>query len=249
MRVFAELFSKSEKGGTNLNYLIWKGRDSRDIKGLLISELPPISKPAMKTQMTEIEGMDGDFSDDIGYAPYDKSVTIGLYGGYNADEILKFFSGAGKVTFSNEPDKYYNSKISEQIDLERLVKFRIGTIKFHTQPFKYLVDEKSVELDIESQKELKVKNLGLESSKPIVTLTGSGIIEISVNGLAQFQVNIENSELTIDSMLEECYENTVSVLKNRNMGGEFPTLNPGENIITWTGNLTKIKVHPMSRWL
>ena len=51
----------------------------------------------------------------------------------------------------------------------------------------------------------------------------------------------------IDSINEEAYKN--ETLKNRNMSGEFPILESGVNIITWTGNLTKIKVEPKSRWL
>lgn len=231
-----------------MNYVIWNGQDSRNLKGLLISELPPIARPAMRTQITEIEGKDGDVIDDIGYASYDKSLQIGLYGSYDIDEISKFFSGSGKVTFSNEPDKYYNAKITEQIDFERLVRFRTAVVKFHTQPFKYLVNEEPIEEEITDQTKVIVTNLGLEVSKPIMTLTGSDIVEISVNGYAQFQVNIDSDYVTIDSISEECYKDSLNTLKNRNMGGDFPTLQSGENTITWTGKLNKIKIHPMSRW-
>ncbi len=119
------------------NYIIWKGQDSRGLNGLIISELPPITRPSIKTQVTEIEGKDGDIIDYVGYSAYDKCVKIGLYGDYKIDEISKFFSGSGKVTFSNEPEKYYIAEIIDQIDFERFVKFRIANIKFHTQPFKY----------------------------------------------------------------------------------------------------------------
>ncbi len=232
------------------NYIIWKGQDSRNLKGLLISELPHIVRPAMRVQTVEIEGRDGDVSDDIGYAAYDKLVKIGLYDNYDVDRISLFFSGAGKVTFSNEPDKYYESEITEQIDFERLVNFRTAVVKFHTQPFKYLVDEQPVEADITDEiKEIKVINAGLEESKPIMTLTGKDTVEISVNGNAQFQINIDDGYVTVDSRLEECYKDNTYNLKNHNMGGEFPVLQPGENTITWTGNLTKIKVEPESRWL
>lgn len=33
------------------------------------------------------------------------------------------------------------------------------------------------------------------------------------------------------------------------MGGKFSVLQPGENIITWTVNLTRLKIQPESRWL
>ena len=43
-----------------MSYIIWKNRHSDDVKGLLISELSPISKPKMRTTTTEIDGKDGD---------------------------------------------------------------------------------------------------------------------------------------------------------------------------------------------
>lgn len=233
-----------------MNYIIWKGQDSRNLKGLLISELPYIVRPAMRVQVVEIEGRDGDVSDDIGYAAYDKLVKIGLYDNYDVDRISHFFSGTGKVTFSNEPDKYYEAEITEQIDFERLVRFRTAVVKFHTQPFKYLVDELPVEVDIKDGiKEIKVVNVGFEESRPIITLTGKDTVEISVNGHAQFQINIDDGYVTVNSRLEECYKDNTYNLKNHNMGGEFPVLQPGGNTITWTGNLTKIKIEPESRWL
>ncbi|MGN1044321.1 MAG: distal tail protein Dit [Acutalibacteraceae bacterium] len=232
------------------NYIIWKGQDSRNLKGLLISELPHIVRPATRVQVVEIEGRDGDVSDNIGYAAYDKLVKIGLYDNYDVDRISHFFSGTGKVIFSNEPDKYYESEITEQIDFERLVRFRTAVVKFHTQPFKYLVDEKPVETEINDEiKEIKVMNVGFEESKPIITLTGKDTVEISVNGYAQFQVNIDDGYITVNSKLQECYKDNTYNLKNHNMGGEFPVLQPGENTVTWTGNLTKIKVELESRWL
>ncbi|MDR1628041.1 MAG: hypothetical protein LBR79_04635 [Oscillospiraceae bacterium] len=87
-------------------------------------------------------------------------------------------------------------------------------------------------------------------SKPIITLTGSGTLEISVNGFAQFEYDFENDDhVTIDSMLEDAYLDTIANLKNRQMIGEFPTLKPGINTITWTGTLTHIVIQPKSRWL
>ena len=234
-----------------MNYIIWNGKNSADINGLLISELPVISRPKIKTSLIEIEGKDGDIVDNMGYSAYDKTVSIGLYGNYDIDEISKYFSGSGKVTFSNEPDKYYYAEIFEEIDFERLVNFKTASVKFHTQPYKYLVNEEPLSFDIsESVTQIEVNNVGLEPSKPIITLHGTGIVEIKINALGKFQVDIGNEGyLTVDSMLEECYKDTTLTLKNRAMGGEFPILSVGENTITWTGNLTKIEIKPMSRWL
>ena len=263
-----------------MNYLIFNGIGSRSLNGLIISELPPIIKPRIRTETTEIEGKDGDIIDTLGYASYDKSIQIGLFGNidsnrivgklrqYDIDKVAKFFSGSGDLTFSNEPDKVYKAAIYESIDFERLVRFRTAKVKFHVQPFKYLFGEQPVELEITSESNneaeqpntnnatsLTVNNVGLEKSKPIITLWGSGVVEISINTVSAFQLDfsinpdVPDEYLTVNSEIEECYKDTAKTLKNRSMIGEFPILLPGENIITWTGILTKIIVEVRSRWL
>jgi phage-related protein len=234
-----------------MNYIVWNSIDSKDLQGLMICELPSISKSKMRTQITEIEGKDGDFSDNLGYSAYDKTLEIALTKNYDINKIIKYFTGSGQVTFSNESDKYYNAEIVEQIDFERLLKFKMANVKFHTQPFKYLVDEAKVEVNATVHTEATVNNIGLEYSKPVMTLTGTGIVQILINGIGTFEIDLEegNVPITVDSNLEECYSGSLAFLKNRNMTGVCPILELGENIITWTGNLTKIEVQPKSRWL
>ena len=99
-----------------MDYIIWKGIDSKTITGLLISKLPPISKPKLRVQETTIDGVDGSIIEELGYETYDKSISIGLTRGFDIDEIIKYFTGEGDVVFSNEPNKYYKAKIIEKID-------------------------------------------------------------------------------------------------------------------------------------
>ena len=45
--------------GYNFNtrpYIVLNGKDSRSIKGLIISKLPPISKPLLRTLIEEVDG-------------------------------------------------------------------------------------------------------------------------------------------------------------------------------------------------
>ena len=119
------------------NYIILNGTNSNTINGLLIQSLAPISKPLMRTETEEIDGRDGDISTPLGFSAYDKEITVGLYGNYDINAIIAFFNSEGTVTFSNEPDKYYNYQIFDQIDFERLIRFKTATVTFHIQPFKY----------------------------------------------------------------------------------------------------------------
>ena len=120
-----------------MNYCILNGIKSTTIKGLLIQSLPPISKPLMRTSVEEIDGRDGDIVTKLGYSAYDKQMSIGLFGDYDVDEVIQFFDSEGTVIFSNEPDKFYYYQIIQQIDFERLIRFKTATVTFHVQPFKY----------------------------------------------------------------------------------------------------------------
>ena len=120
-----------------MNYVILNGVKSTNIKGLLIQSLPPISKPLMRTSVEEIDGRDGDIVTKLGYSAYDKPMSIGLFGDYDVDEVIQFFDSEGTVTFSNEPDKFYNYQIIDQIDLEKLINFKTAIVTFHVQPFKF----------------------------------------------------------------------------------------------------------------
>ena len=120
-----------------MNYCILNGVKSTTIQGLLIQSLPPISKPKQRTSIEEIDGRDGDIVTKLGYSAYDRPMTIGLFGEYDVDEVIQYFDSEGTVIFSNEPDKFYNYEIIEQIDFERLLRFKTATVVFHVQPFKW----------------------------------------------------------------------------------------------------------------
>lgn len=130
-----------------MNYIVLNGVKSNAVKGLMIQSLPPISKPAIRTEIETIDGKDGDIITKLGYSAYDRIVTIGLKGDYNIDDVIKFFNSDGVVTFSNEPDKYYKYSIIEQIDFERLIRFRTAAVTFHCQPFKYSTIENYCSFD------------------------------------------------------------------------------------------------------
>ena len=119
-----------------MNSLIWRGVPSTTIKGLLICELPPISKPEMRVKETVIDGRDGSIMEDLGYSSYDKAVVIGLHGDFDINKVINYFTGEGEVVFSNEPDKVYTAKIVGHIDYTRLLRYRQATIPFRVQPFK-----------------------------------------------------------------------------------------------------------------
>lgn len=232
------------------NYIILNEQNSDEITGLIIQELPPISKPKQRTQIEEIDGRDGDIVTKLGFSAYDKEITIGLYGDYDIDEIISFFNSEGTVTFSNEPDKYYNYQILNQIDFERLVRYRTATVTFHMQPFKYSNEENEKVFTIDENTSIKIRNNGNYISKPIITINGSGIINLSLNNYQVFVINLVNDpSITLDIANMNAYGD--GVLMNRLVTGNYENfaLNVGLNTISWSGDVTEIDIKNYSRWI
>lgn len=234
-----------------MDYVILNGAKSTTIKGLLIQSLPPISKPLMRTSVEEIDGRDGDIVTKLGYSAYDKPMSIGLFGDYDIDEVIQYFNSQGTVIFSNEPDKFYNYQIIQQIDFEKLIRFKTATVTFHVQPFKYsAVDDTFTENIADGVDNFSIFNRGNYISRPTMTIYGSGTINLSINGAELFVIDIGSAEyITLDGASRNAYQG--EILMNRSVIGNLDNLvlNIGTNSISWTGNVTQIEIENFSRWI
>lgn len=235
-------------------YIIINGQSSMEVSGLLISELPPITKPMMRVTAEEIDGRDGDIVTPLGFSAYDKEITIGLHGQFDLDEVMDFFNQSGKITFSNEPDKYYNFAQYNGIDFEKLIRYKTAKVTFHVQPFKYALNESEKEFDFSSSVtsgELSIRNNGNYVSRPQIKLTGTGTVNLSINGAQVMVVDLsENPVIILDSSAMNAYAPDTSLM-NRKVTGNYDNLvlKAGKNIISYMGSLTQIAVNNYSRWL
>lgn len=234
-------------------YIILNNKDSRSIKGLLISSLPPISKPPIRTRIETVDGRDGDIVTTLGYEAYDKPVKIGLTYNYDIDEIIEYFNSSGEVIFSNEPDKYYRYAIYEQIDFEKLIRFKTAEVVLHVQPFKFSTIEKPQTFTVSSSPaSLNVYNAGNIYAKPIITITATGDVALSLNGSEI--LNIEFGE-TAQTIIINCAElnayDEQNILLNRLVTGNYDKirLNKGSNEIGLTGNVSSLTIDKFSRWI
>ena len=230
-------------------YIIINGTSSLTISGLAIKLLPPISKPAMRVMREEIDGRNGDITTELGFQSYDKQLQIGLFGTFDINQVIKFFNQKGTIVFSDEDDKYYNFDISDGIDFEKLVKFREATITIHCQPFKYPLTNNPVSLVAGSN---TITNAGNIYSKPLLTISGSGTISVSLNGSQIFSIDMsEIQTIAIDTDLLEAYNPNTGVLYNRYITGDISkfALEVGNNTIAISGSLGTSTIKNISRWL
>lgn len=231
-----------------MNYIKLNNTDSRTIPGLLIQALPPISKPLVRSLIEEIDGRDGDIVTRLGFSAYDKEVQIGLFGNYDIDQVVAFFNSEGQVVFSNEADKYYRYQVLEQIDFEKLIRYRTALVRFHVQPFKFSVSETARSL---ANSGGTVTNSGNVNSKPKLTLRGSGNVSVSLNGVQILQIAFGSTAhyMTIDA--EEMNAYYGGTLLNREVTGDYSKLQliPGSNTLSISGSATNVSIEKYSRWL
>ena len=197
---------------------------------------------------TTVDGVDGSIIEELGYEAYDKTISVGLKIGADIDKVIEYFSGSGNVIFSNEPDKYYIARIVKGIDYQRLLRFRKANITFRVQPFKYDFIEIEKFATAESEG-VVVENIGNYTAKPIITIKGEGTVELLLNGTVICNYTFPEGEDTVilDSEKQDAYLD--KLLKNRNMDGDFPVFNKGNNTLSWNGSVESIRIKRYSRWL
>lgn len=234
-------------------YIILNNIDSRTISGLLISSLAPISKPQVRTQIETIDGRSGDIVTPLGYSAYDKVIKIGLTYNYNIDEIIEYFNSSGVVVFSNEPDKYYTYSIYEQIDFEKLIRFKTAEVTLHVQPFKFSTTEQPRTFNIsESPASVTITNAGNIYARPIMSITATGSVTFALNGSDILTIEFGETAQTIIINCEELNAyNSQNILLNRLITGNYDNikLNKGSNVIGLTGNVTTFTINKYSRWI
>ncbi len=239
---------------TNIRpYIVLNDISSRSIQGLLISALPPISKPQQRTQIQTVDGRDGDIVTPLGFAAYDKIVKISLTYDYDIDDIIEFFNSEGKVVFSNEPEKYYKYAIYQQIDFERLIRFKTADVNFHVQPFKYSDTEATKTFTFtETSGSFNIRNNGNIYSRPTITITGSGDINLYINGVQLLNISLNTNEtIIIDAEQMNALSADGSQLLNRRVIGDYDNikLKIGSNTVSFDGTISKILIDNYSRWI
>lgn len=236
-------------------YIIINGVSSKQINGLLIQSLPPITKPKVRTSIEEIDGRDGDVVSTLGFAAYDKAFTIGLKGDYNVDDVIEYFNTSGKVTFSNELDKYYNFAIYDTIDFNKLIRFKTANVNMHVQPFKYALDEPPIVFNNTNDQtiaNISVRNAGNIYSKPKLTIVGKNTVTVYLNNTQIFKIELSaaGETIIIDAAGMNATDPEGNYL-NRQVTGDYDRfrLARGVNNLRVTGVLTSVTLENYSRWI
>ena len=232
----------------------WNGVRSTEY-GIYVTEQPPLTIPSERATFTNIPGRSGSLTTLEGEYVYDDLImtaTCVIADPSRISEIAGWLRGSGTVAFANRDGGFYYARVTNQIPFEKILRgnpHRSFAVNFRCKPFWYEanVSPKNIQPSSGSTSGyVTMSNPGNVPSEPVITVTGSGEITLIV-AMTIVELSDVSGEITIDSMLQEAYSGTQSM--NSCMSGDFPTLPPGDSTISWTGNVTFLKVEPNWRYL
>lgn len=216
--------------------------------GIHVSEQPPVTLPSERATFTNVPGRSGSLTTLEGDEVYDDlllTATCFISDPSRIPEIAAWLRGSGTVTFANRQGGFYHARIVNQISFEKILRgnpHRSFAVNFRCKPFWYMADVQPITLTASGT---FVNNPGSVSSEPVITVYGNGEVTLMV-GMTIVELEV-SGRITLDTPLMEAYSGSTSM--NNAMNGDFPVLLPGQNAISWTGNVTKVEIQPNWRTL
>lgn len=159
----------------------------------------------------------------------------------NVVEWLHGTEGYVRLSDSYSPDWYRLAVYKESGNLKNLLNSAgRATINFDCKPQRFLVVG---DTPVEFESTDVITNPTNQKAKPIITVygTGDGVLHV---GSYQVTLSGINGWLTIDSEAEESYKDSEFQNEKTIMPGGFPILLPGDNGISFSGNITRVEIIP-----
>lgn len=147
------------------------------------------------------------------------------------------------LEFEGDPDYIYQATCLNEYNFERVVEYYgKGTIDFTIKPYKFLKSGLT-EADFGSS----ITNPLTRTSRPKLTIVGSGNITITIGDSTLTLKDVENGGIVVDTLYQ-----MVVKLDGKTPAWEkvtsypLPTIAPGKQNITITGNVSVLEIIP--RW-
>lgn len=216
--------------------VIWNGINLRD-KGIIVEKEPNIYKGKKNIEIVEVEGKSGFYTIDKGtYQSFLVSVECHFDPeNVDIDDIKTFLDGVGTVSFDNERE--YVAVIRNAISFEKIIRFKSFLIEFLCNP--YCEDKNYTEVNITSSPQTVNITDATFEMYPELEITASGNISVSFNNKT-FNINNADGKYILDSKLQVITHNNQNA--SSSMQYDFPKLQPGENTISYIGNITEFKM-------
>ncbi|EDN7878497.1 hypothetical protein [Listeria welshimeri] len=221
-----------------------------------IQERPEISRAYRNEAIIEIPGRYTPLTKwDGTYLPVEFTLSLFLKARKSETAIEEYYNMTSKLQdpvshlarFYFDENYYYSVKFTE-INLSYQTNYVAGvpfTVKATCSPLK---KDLSGIYPTDVENGTKIYNINSSISQPLIEFTGSGNITINVNGAEFVFKNLLTGDYAIDSEVREVYQvidgNFVSINNKYYSKNSFPLFDLEENIISWSGNVSEMKVTP-----
>lgn len=209
--------------------------------GVIITTMPTIPAPEERGEAIEIPGRNGELWRGEGaYQPITINVPIYVPPSAKLAEVIGWLSGEGQLTFGADT-AYWRARVSGETHYSPCT-FNDGwetTLTFSCDPLRY-IPTNAITI---AASPYTLSNPYTAYAEPLITVTGSGDVTLTIGDISISLTGL-NGMVTLDTSLQECYSGTT--LKNDIMTGSFPVLAPGDNVISYSGNVTSLTIDP--RW-
>lgn len=212
--------------------LKWKGIDFKT-KGIIVEKIPTISKGKKNIDVYTIPGRNGFLSVDNGtYSEFVVSVECHFNSqNFSIDKIKEYLDGYGTLSFDGL--KEYNAIINNSISFEKIEQFKKFIVQFLVNPISEDINETSVTITEESTS-IEIDD-ATATMYPTLLITATGDASVTINNHTFYLKNVDG-ECILDSKNKVITCNGVNI--SNKMLYDFPSLQPGINVISTIGTIT-----------
>lgn len=221
---------------------------------LRISAQNTEGSPSFDVEFHEVPGRDGELTQSNDrLKPFNNPLYVTLHTsniGQRVDEIntwLKTDVRYKEMKKSWDPEYVYRAIVYEYFDLtDILIKFGRATLPFRYHPLKYRADGLE---PVEIEDGDTLINPEVRKAKPLINILGTGDITLYLNGETWCFLRAVDQELEIDSEMETAMKDKrpqYGKILDVDETDLYPQLVPGENNITWEGDVSSLHITP--RW-
>lgn len=240
---------------TNQAWFEYNGVNSLDMHMRILNDITYPS-PESDIDFVEVLGRDGELAVDqerLKGVSFSVPVVISLPEGITINDAATKISewlrnGVGwhQLRFSASPDYVYMAICYEQFNIQETLKqYGRTVINFRLKPYKFRVGSSS---GLTVTNGMTLSNKEKRASKPYMRIEGSGDISLLNNGEEWLLLRDVVDYIEVDSDVMSAFKGTRP--ENNKMISTlsplFPLLIPGDNTITWTGNVSKLEIK--TRW-
>lgn len=214
---------------------------------MYVEEYPARQIPMRKIETISIPGRSGALHiDQNAFENYTAIYKCYFRGGPQQAKAIKAWlastSRRRKLEDVYNPGTFRMAKFIGPCEIENTMnRFGRLSIEFDCNPQNYIASGLH---PLKYSSGTRLNNLYHFAALPLIKVYGSGAGTLTI-GKQVINIKSLNEWVMLDSETQNAYKGTIN--KNSSIyAPEFPTLEPGENVIAWSGGIEKIEITP--RW-